>query len=92
MSDEAVLAASQAELAPADDQRLSLLLDRQQAGLLTGAEQGELAGLMCLYQNGLLGKAHAIREAVRRGLMEPLSPPVGIRLRTDRFAMQNRRP
>ena len=41
-SDEEVLAAASARLVDTDDERLSELLDRQQAGLLTGGEGAEL--------------------------------------------------
>jgi hypothetical protein len=73
-SDEEVLAAADREMAAADDQRLSELLYRQQAEQLTGAERAELSGLMALYQEGLLRKAQALREAVQRGLRGPLQP------------------
>jgi hypothetical protein len=73
-SDEEVLAAADAQMPAADDQRLSELLYRQQAGLLSDAQRGELAALMQLYQAALLHKAQALREVVRRGLREPLQP------------------
>ncbi|SRR5260370_24215643 len=73
-SNEEVLAATQTEMPPAEDERLSLLLDRQQAGTLTDAERAELTGLMHLYQDLLLRKAQALRLAVQRGLRRPLQP------------------
>jgi hypothetical protein len=73
-SDEDVLAAADTTMPPADDQRLSYLLDRQQAGILNPAESGELVALMAAYQEGLLRKAQALSEAVRRGLRGPLQP------------------
>ncbi len=73
-SDDEVLAVADAGLPPAEDGRLSELLDRQQAGLLTDAERAELTALVQMYQDGLLRKAQALREAVRRGLREPLQP------------------
>jgi hypothetical protein len=73
-SNEEVLAASQTEMPPAEDERLSLLLDRQQAGTLTDAERADLTGLMQLYQDLLLRKAQALRLAVQRGLRGPLQP------------------
>lgn len=73
-SDEEVLAAAEEELLPEDDRRLSELLERQQAGVLTNAEHSALVALMEVYQQGLLRKSQALREAVRRGLQEPLSP------------------
>jgi hypothetical protein len=57
---------------PAEDRRLSELLQRQQAGLLGDGERAELSALMQAYQEGLLRKARALREAVLRGLREPL--------------------
>ena len=73
-SDEEVLAATEADLPPAANQRLSELLQRQQAGSLPERERAELTGLMSLYQQGLLRKAQALREAVHRGLRETLQP------------------
>jgi predicted transcriptional regulator len=73
-SDEQVLAAADAGLPSAADERLTRLLESQQAGRLTSPEQAELTALMQLYQDGLLRKARAVREAVRRGLREPPGP------------------
>ena len=73
-SDEEVQIALNPELDAADDQRLSELLDRQQAGIFTPGEDAELQTLMQVYQQGLLQKAQALREAVRRGLREPPRP------------------
>ncbi len=74
LSDAEVLALTDLQLPAAQDQRLSALLDRQQAGTLTEPERAELAALFQRYQEGLLQKAQALAEAVRRGLREPLSP------------------
>jgi hypothetical protein len=57
-----------------DDERLSELLDRQQAGSLTAAERSELTALIALYQRLLLRKAQGLREAVQRGLRQPAQP------------------
>jgi hypothetical protein len=73
-SDAEVLAATEAELSAAEDARLSELLDRQQAGPLDNSERTELSALIERYEEGLLRKAQALREAVRRGLLEPLQP------------------
>jgi hypothetical protein len=72
LPDEELLAL--AELAPPSDQdrRFSTLLDKQQACELTPAERAELFAFMQIYQHGLLLKARALREAVRRGLRPPL--------------------
>ena len=47
---------------------------QQQAQKLSVPEQTELLALMQVYQEGLLRKAQALREAVRRGLRPPLEP------------------
>ena len=73
-SDAEVLAATAAELSAAEDTRLSELLDRQQAGPLNNGERAELSALIERYEEGLLRKAQALREAVCRGLREPLRP------------------
>ena len=73
ISDEQVLALAELEMEPDQDTRLSELLDRQQAGLMTESERLELQTLMQIYQEGLLRKATALGEAVKRGLVEPLS-------------------
>ncbi|NEQ23919.1 MAG: hypothetical protein F6K28_33235 [Microcoleus sp. SIO2G3] len=73
LSDEQVIALTQLQMEPEQDARLSDLLDRQQSGILTETERKELQTLMQIYQEGLLRKATALSEAVKRGLMEPLS-------------------
>lgn len=73
LSDEQVIALTQLQMEPEQDKRLSDLLDRQQAGTLTESERLELLTLMHIYQEGLLRKATALSEAVRRGLIEALN-------------------
>ena len=73
LSDEQVLELTELQMEPDQDVRLSELLDRQQAGILVENERLELQNLMQIYQEGLLRKATALSEAVKRGLMEPLS-------------------
>ena len=72
--DGEVLALSELTMEPAQDKRLGLLLERQQAGELRADERVELMALMQVYQEGLLRKAQALGEAVRRGLRAPLEP------------------
>jgi hypothetical protein len=72
LTNEQVLALAELQMEPSQDRRLSELLDRQQSGLLMEDERLELQSLMQIYQGGLLRKATAISEAVKRGLMEPL--------------------
>lgn len=73
-SDQEILELADAQLAPDQDRRLSVLLDKQQRGDLAVEERSELASLMQVYQERLLRKAQALNEAVRRGLRQPLDP------------------
>ena len=52
---------------PEQDDRLSLLLYKQQAETLGIEERSELSALMEIYKEGLLRKAQALKEAVKRG-------------------------
>jgi hypothetical protein len=73
LSDRQVMALTHLEMEPAQDTRLSELLDKQQSGTLNSEEPQELDTLMQIYREGLLRKATALAEAVKRGLMEPLN-------------------
>ena len=72
LSDEEVIALTELQMQLEQDQRLSELLYNQQAGTLADTEHSELLALMQVYQEKLLLKAQALREAVQRGLREPL--------------------
>jgi hypothetical protein len=72
-SDADVLAAAEASLPPYDDRRLSELLALKREGAIGGDGRNELTMLMQKYQEGLIRKAAALQEAVRRGLREPLA-------------------
>jgi len=74
LSDEEVLGLTELQMAPERDRRLSALLQKQQERALSAAEQTELVMLMQVYQEGVLRKAQALHEAVRRGLRTPLEP------------------
>ena len=74
LSDDQVLALAEQRMNLAQDQRLSVLLDRQQTGALSADERLELTTLWQIYQEGWLRQAQALRQAVRRGLREPLTP------------------
>jgi hypothetical protein len=73
LSNVEILHLADLQMEPADDQRLSQLLDQQQAGNLAPAEQTELMHLMQLYQSLLLRKAEGLAEAVQRDLRAPLA-------------------
>ena len=72
LSDREVMAMSVLQMESEQDLRLSQLLSKQQADTLSEAERPELWSLMQIYQTLLLKKAVALREAVSRGLREPL--------------------
>ncbi|BAY47857.1 hypothetical protein SAMD00079811_54760 [Scytonema sp. HK-05] len=72
LPDEEIIALTKLQMQPEQDQRLSELLYNQQAGTLANTEHFELLALMQVYQEKLLLKAQALREAVQRGLREPL--------------------
>lgn len=73
-NDAEVLKTADCKMTRKDDRRLSKLLYRQQAGLLTEAERQELTALMRIYQSLSIRKALALSEAVRRGLRGPITP------------------
>lgn len=74
LSDEEVVQLTDLQMRPEQDRRLSALLQKQQAQALSAPEQAELVALMQVYQEGVLRKAQALHEAVRRGLRAPLEP------------------
>lgn len=75
MSNAEVLLLAEGEMRPAQDRRLSFLLDKQRnAASLSDSVRAELQTLMQVYQIGILRKAQALAEAVRRGLRQPLTP------------------
>lgn len=74
LADDALLALAESQMSDRQDRRLSELLDQRQSGGLTPVQQRELQALMQIYQDGLLRKAQALREAVQRGLRPPLTP------------------
>jgi hypothetical protein len=74
LSDEEVLKLANLQMESSQGKRLSRLLAQQNAGQLNKAEELELIALFQVNQEGMLRKAQALAEAVRRGLREPLSP------------------
>jgi hypothetical protein len=74
LTDEEVQKLADLQMLPAQDRRLSALLQKQQAQDLSVHERAELLTLIQVYQEGLMRKAQALHEAVRRGLRPPLEP------------------
>jgi hypothetical protein len=73
LTNDQLLALTELQLEPEQDTQLSHLLDQQQAGTLTPEAHLELEALIQIYQEGLLLKATALAEAVKRGLISPMS-------------------
>jgi hypothetical protein len=73
LPDAEVLTLADSHMDPAQDRRLSDLLEQQQAGRLPEEDCRALLALLQVYQDGLLRKAQALNEAVRRGLRPPLT-------------------
>jgi hypothetical protein len=73
LSDRAILDLAHSRLSEAQDLRLSELLGKQREGEIVGNERRELEALMQIYNEGWLRKTAGLVEAVKRGLMEPMS-------------------
>ena len=73
LSDNQIIALTELQMKSSQDQRLSQLLQIQQERAITTTEQSELEILMEIYQSGLMRKAQALNESVKRGLRQPLS-------------------
>ena len=69
-----ILALTNLQLPPEQDERLSQLLAKQQMENLYPSERAELQALMRIYQIGLLRKSQALTEAVKRGILPALEP------------------
>ena len=72
MLDKEALALTELQLPTEEQETLNFLLARNQDDVLTVEERQQLDALICLYEQGLLRKAQALRVAVQRGLREPL--------------------
>jgi hypothetical protein len=72
LPDEDVLALAEMTLDGDQEEELGGLLARNREGALDDESRTKLDELMRVYEHGLLRKAQALREAVRRGLREPL--------------------
>ena len=70
-SDADVLSVLEGQLPQTDDDRLSELLKQQNDNQLSILELAELRARMTNYQERLLMKSAALREAVKRGLRQP---------------------
>ena len=73
LPDSQILALCHMQLDEQQQETLDTLIEKQREDEITPAESQELQFLMGLYRRGLLRKAKALKEAVERGLMPPLS-------------------
>lgn len=73
LADSEVLALADLKMSAEQQEILHNLLDKNGEGKLTKAEKKQLDAMMEIYDDALLRKAQAMRVAVERGLMPPLS-------------------
>lgn len=73
LADSEVLALADLKMSAEQQEILHNLLDKNGEGKLTNAEKKQLDAMMEIYDDALLRKAQAMRVAVERGLMPPLS-------------------
>ena len=72
LSDKELIALTESQMGNEEQAVLSDLLEKNREGELNDEEQHRLNELMGVYERGLLRKSQALREAVARGLLQPL--------------------
>lgn len=73
MSDDEILSLTKIQISPADQSRLSELLFKNREVGLDKNEQRELDLMIEISERNMLKKSEALRVAVERGLIEPIS-------------------
>ena len=73
LPDSQILALCNMQLDKQQQETLNTLTEKQREDSLTPADSQELQFLLGLYRRGLLRKAKALKAAVERGLLPPLS-------------------
>jgi ABC-type siderophore export system fused ATPase/permease subunit len=73
LSDAEILALTKLKLSPGQQKMLDELQEKNGEGELSDAETKQLDELMAIYEDALLRKSQALRAAVERGLIPPLS-------------------
>ena len=73
LADGQVLALTKSQLSAGQQLELGALLESNREAHLNAAQQARLEDLMAAYRRGLVRKAQAIKVAVERGLIPPLS-------------------
>lgn len=72
LSDEQILSLAESMMSELNSVRMSYLATKQKNVTLNESELAELQMLIELYDVGQLRKAHALAEAVKRGILSPL--------------------
>ena len=72
-SDSEVLALTELQMSPAQQKLMDEFQEKNGEGELTDDERRQFDALMEIYEDALLRKAQALRVAVERGLIAPLS-------------------
>jgi len=73
LTDKEVLALTDLHFDDNEQKNFSRLLEKNRENNLQDKEKHQLDALMRSYENGLLRKSKALREAVERGLIAPLT-------------------
>lgn len=73
LTDEEILALTELKFDDEQQTIFSRLLEKNQENSLNQTEKLTLDAMMRTYENGLLRKSKALREAVERGLIAPLA-------------------
>ncbi len=73
MSDEEILTLTKIQVSPTEQERLSELLFKNRETGLNKNEQHELDLMIEISERNMLQKSEALRVAVQRGLIKPLS-------------------
>lgn len=73
LSDDEIMALTKIRVSPEDQERLSELLFKNRETELNEKEQRELDLMIEISERNMLKKSEALRIAVKRGLIKPLS-------------------
>lgn len=72
-SDSEVLALTELQMSPAQQKLMDEFQEKNGEGALTNDEKRQFDALMEIYEDALLKKSQALRVAVERGLIAPLT-------------------
>lgn len=72
LSDAQVLHLANSMMNTIQNQRMSELLEEQQAGQIDSIGRDELESLLKIYDRGTTIKSYALNEAIQRGLRQPV--------------------